>query len=262
MRVVVEVDVVGHEEVQIAAALDIQKARPGADLAGAGHAGLLGHRGKRAVAVVAVQHMGAKVGNEQVGPAIIVVVAHGNPQAVAGVAHPGLLGHILEAEVAQVAVQGIAGWRAFPLRAAQRGAIDEIDIHQAVAVVVERGQAGADRFDDVPFAARAIGMAPADAGAGGQIAKLDRAAAGVPQAGSQHQGQDRQRTGRYCDCRGAGRRPHGDVASRGGSSRSWTNTPLRACRYSALPGSSRAACSSAVRAPWRSPLRWQAVPNR
>ena len=65
-------------------------------------------------------------------------------QSVTGVAHAGLPGHVGEAEAAKVAVEGIAGGASArgPLgpivatRWSQRPAVQEVDVDQAVAVVI------------------------------------------------------------------------------------------------------------------------------
>ena len=87
MVLVGELDVVGDVQVQVAVAVDVQKAGPGADLLAVADAGRGGHVGERAVAVVAVQHVRAEVAHVEVRVAVVVVVADGDAQPVAGVRH-------------------------------------------------------------------------------------------------------------------------------------------------------------------------------
>ena len=71
-----------------------RKQAPAPTLSAVGHAGLRGHVGERAVAVVAVEHVRAEVVEVEVGIAVVVVVADRDAEPVARVAHAGLVGHV------------------------------------------------------------------------------------------------------------------------------------------------------------------------
>jgi len=64
-----------NKQIQLSIAVVIAKRRAGRPIAQR-HAGLFGHIGKRAVVIVAVQPVLAKVRNKNVRPAIVVVVAN------------------------------------------------------------------------------------------------------------------------------------------------------------------------------------------
>ena len=126
------------------------------------HAGRHAFFGERAVAVVAVQLVGLRiVGDEQIRPAVAVVIEHRDAQRLAGgIADAGLLGHILELAVAQIVIQlrrrALVGFRrAVRLgRAVERApqialggplhVVGDEQVQLAVAVVIEPGGAGAE----------------------------------------------------------------------------------------------------------------------
>ena len=113
-------------------------------------------------------------GDEQVGMAVVVVVAHGHAHAVS--ASPGdrgdagFLGHVLEGAVAAVAEEPIAGGRSAslpgpPARAAQGSALDAIDVEPAVAVEVEQADAARHRLGQQVL--RGLAVVEDEAKAGG-----------------------------------------------------------------------------------------------
>ena len=132
-----------------------------------------GHVGKRPVAVVAIEDVGAVVVEEEVAdrrrcrnrPATTP-----RPNPVIADARP--LGHVGEFTVAVVAVEGVRG----PLRSrlsAQRSSVEKVDVDPAVAVVVEQGQTGGDRLHDVAPARTPIGVHESNTAVRRHIAKLN-----------------------------------------------------------------------------------------
>ncbi len=87
----VEIHVVRDEQIEVAVAVVVQKtaARTPAVFRSS-DAGLLGHIGERAVAVVVVEDVAAKVGDEEIVEAVVVVVADTTrlPPSGAGEAEP------------------------------------------------------------------------------------------------------------------------------------------------------------------------------
>ena len=99
--------VAGDVEVEVAVAVVIEEGgprRPGGPSAAEASFGLA----ERAVAVVEVQDVGAEVGQEEVGEAVVVHVAGGHAVAEPPVADAGPVGDVLEGAVAPVAIEPVA----------------------------------------------------------------------------------------------------------------------------------------------------------
>ncbi len=105
---------------------------------------------------------------------VVVVIAHADPQPVARTPHASLFRHVLEAKSAQVPAEVVLR-RQVGLGAGQGPAVEEVDIDQAVVVVVESRQPGGHEFDNVAPAAGAVGVPEADPRLFGDVAEEDRA---------------------------------------------------------------------------------------
>ena len=142
----VEDQVMADVQVEVAVAVEVGPGRRCRPVAIAAQAGLRGHVLERSVAPVAEQGVRPPPRDEQVGMAVVVVVADGDAVAVASreSVQPGTLGDILERPVAAVAEQAVAAWRMLGGR--ERPALDGIDVEPAVAVVVEQAHAPAHRL--------------------------------------------------------------------------------------------------------------------
>ena len=78
-----------------------------------------------------------------------------------GVADARLVRHVGEFPIAVVAVERVPGDDVH-FRARHGGAVEKIDVDVAVGVVVEQREAGAHVFDDIVFAAAAVGVTKGD----------------------------------------------------------------------------------------------------
>ena len=116
------------------------------------------------------RHHAAETGDEQVGPAVVVVVAHHGSLGPAGIAHARLVGDVGKRAVVIVVVERAARLLA-GLRHLHALRIGEVDVGPAVAVVVDEGHAAAHRLDDV-FLFRAGEMFEGDAGGSGDVDQL------------------------------------------------------------------------------------------
>ena len=109
---------------------------------------------------------GPKLLHVDVGVAVVVVVADGTrPGRYPAPPDAGLPRDVGEAEPAQVAVEVSCGrGRRFrqDLRARQRPAVEEVDVGQSVAVVIQRGHARRKLLDHVFPAAGAVGVGESD----------------------------------------------------------------------------------------------------
>ncbi len=128
-----------------AVVVDKRAARAPADLR-AGQTGFVGHVAKRAVAVVAVQHVVPPVGDEQVvGPAV-VVVAHAHATSPPMPDQSGLLGDIGEGAITIVAVQPVGCPRRDCVHSPP---VQDENVEPAIVVIVNERGAAADRLEDV-----------------------------------------------------------------------------------------------------------------
>jgi hypothetical protein len=187
-------EVVAHEEVEPAVAIEVEPdgrrrerdrfgvpgevRRAGGPLRLAADPGAVGRVLERLAAPrapaplpagVAEESVAAARGDEQVRPAVVVVVADRDAHAVEFDVQPARGGHVLVAASA-IAVQGrrgsaAGGWRI----AGPRAAVDEEEVRLAVAVEVEHRDAGAHRFGQEFLAGGAVEVREADAGLLGDI---------------------------------------------------------------------------------------------
>jgi hypothetical protein len=179
-----ELDKPAHEQVQAAVIVVVkpQRAgRPSGDL----HPGRAGHVSKRPVAVVAVKNGPAVGGYKQVRVAVVVVVAHRRPHAERAAGHARPRGDVGKRAVPVVPVQGVPK-RLSRLVEIARAAVDQVDVHPAVIVVVQKGATGTDRLGQVALLGPGVVMHPGDAaGGGGDFLKEGRRGPGQSTAPGQ-----------------------------------------------------------------------------
>src|SRR5262249_18532796 len=107
---------------------------------------------ERAVPVVVEEEVRPQRGEVEVGPAVVVVVAHSDTHPVAIDGEAGLLRDIVERAVASVPVERrMKGTSAGEAR--KPGRVDEEEIEATVVVVVEKGAARAKRLRQIEAAA-------------------------------------------------------------------------------------------------------------
>ena len=109
-------------------------------------------------AAIPVEHVLAVVGEEQVGPAVVVVITGAYARCPSGAPQARGLGHILESPVSLVAIQAVGGRgagsvRDFLARAfLQPCAAERQRIEPPVVVVIDERHARAVGLDDEPLA--------------------------------------------------------------------------------------------------------------
>ena len=139
-----EVEVVGDVEIEVSVAIEIEEPRARAPLGGPpGDACCGGDVAERAVAVVLVEHVWAEAGHIEIEIAVAVVIANGDAGLVRGLAGATSVdarprGHVGERPILVVVIQHVAG---------ARRAVDEIQVFEAVVVVVDPGDTGAEGLD-------------------------------------------------------------------------------------------------------------------
>ena len=99
------------------------------------------------------------VGDVEVFPSIVVVVAHADALAPAVRGQPGLSGHVGKSSVVLIAIQMIGRSRS-GRKSLERGAVHQENIGPAIVVVVENRNAGSRGLNDVflgVFSAKDLG---------------------------------------------------------------------------------------------------------
>ena len=194
-----EVEVVGRVDVQVAVPLGVEErgarrpppvARP---------------RGPRSlaegpVAEVAVEALGAEVGQQQVGVPVVVEVpghaAHAVAEVFGRVEEARFRGAVLEGPVAPVPVEAVPDGRPVPAPVSgQRPAVHEEEVRPAVLVVVEDQRPAPDDLHHVPASAPAVLVVEADPRLPGAVGEGEVLApgGGIPGGGEE---QERPEAGR------------------------------------------------------------------
>src|SRR5580692_5630959 len=105
--------------------------------------------------------------DEEVEAAVVVIIEPDSAAAPAGSCHAGFGGYVGEGAVAIIAIERIAERLRRRVEIAG-AAVDQVDVHPAVVVVVEEAAAGADGFGEIPFGGAAVGVGPGDFCGGGR----------------------------------------------------------------------------------------------
>src|SRR5712671_3277012 len=115
--------------------------------AGAAHAGFIAYVGKRAVPIVVIQNIFPVVGDVQIFPSVVVVVAHANALSPTGVRQSGLVRDVAERPIMVVAIQVIGG--AFGGKSLELRAVDNKDVRPAIVVVIKDGNTRTGSLNNV-----------------------------------------------------------------------------------------------------------------
>ena len=164
----IEIDVVNHREIEQTVPIVIDECGAGGP-AGRSHSGARGYVRKRAVSIVVIKNVVAVIGDIEIDVAVVVVVAGRHAHAFIGVAHAGRFGDIGEGQfaasveiIAEQAVAGFPARRHGHQRLALRSsgiALDQINVHIAVVVVVDQRGARSHHFGKKHLA-RGAGILP------------------------------------------------------------------------------------------------------
>ena len=157
------IDIGSHVEVEVAVAVRIEEGGTRVP-AGRLDPGVSGHVLEPAVAEVAIEHVAAEVGDEEIGPAVPVVVGHGHARAPLPLAaHPRLVRHVLEGPVGEAAIEGVLAPLGHPC-SLQAPAVDQVHVETPVAVVVEKGHPCPGRVEEVVLVGPAAQQHPREPG--------------------------------------------------------------------------------------------------
>jgi len=102
------------------------------------------------------------LGDVEIGPTVAIIVTNGDTHTIATTSDDGLFGYQGECSITVVAVESVAQRRLGIVKIAA-AAVDEVDVHPAVVVVVEECATPACRLGQVVFSRSSINMFPCDA---------------------------------------------------------------------------------------------------
>ncbi len=157
----IPLDVIHDEQVQQTIVVVIEPARRdgphfAAIVQGAAQARFRGYVRERTVAIIVKELISIDVGHKQVGPAVIIVVPHCHAHPIAGSGHSGALGDVRERSIAVVVEQAVVILRSRFHQRRHLGSVDQVNVEQAVSVVVEQRNASGHGFRLVLFRSRAV----------------------------------------------------------------------------------------------------------
>src|SRR6185437_10551383 len=104
------------------------------------------HIGERAVPVVVIEHVVAVIRNEQIVKAVVIVIADGNTGCPTRARQSGFRCRVSESAVSIVLVQAVRDARRITLQACT---VENEQIHPAIVVVIDEGDASPNYLDDV-----------------------------------------------------------------------------------------------------------------
>ena len=163
--------VVADEQVQQAIAVVIEPQGGRAEGASAAQSGGLGNVDERAAAVVLKEAVLPHAGDQDIGEAVVVVIADRHAHAVHLHLQPGVLGHVGERAVAIVAIE-LQG-AALALVARPIHAVHQQDVLPAVAIVIQKRAARPHGFGQILGAEGAAVVPEIDARRGGHVRQVE-----------------------------------------------------------------------------------------
>ena len=112
-----------------------------------------------------IEEAPAVLGDVEIGPAISIVVSHGDTHAVAAAGNASGFRHISESSISIVTVKRVTQRRIW-FEEIAFATVHQINVHPPVVVVVKKRAAGASSFGQVVVRGTAIFVPPCDAAGG------------------------------------------------------------------------------------------------
>src|SRR6266498_792517 len=110
-----------------------------------GHTGLLAHIRKRPISTVMIEDVSSVAGNVKILPAVAIVITRGHAHTEASPCHAGFLGDVGECSIVIIMIKRVLE-RFCRSKKIGRSAIDEVDIHPTIVVIIEEGASATDGF--------------------------------------------------------------------------------------------------------------------
>src|SRR5882672_367842 len=124
------------KEIQLAVVVIIEPDGTGGP-AGRPNTGFIRDIGEGAVAVVVIKNIAPVTGYVEIDPAIAIVITGGDTHAEGSAGHSGFVGHIREGAIVVVVIKSILERLTGGVEI-RRSAVDQIYIHPAIVVIVEK----------------------------------------------------------------------------------------------------------------------------
>src|SRR5438874_1905467 len=122
--------------------------------------------------IIAIENPSIKISYVEVFPAVIVIVADCNPESPAAVVECGFRSYIAECAVVVVAVE-LSGVTFARVHIFQVRTVDQVNVHPAVVVIVEHGDAATHCFHDVTLFESTAGKMEIDSGGASNVGEGD-----------------------------------------------------------------------------------------
>src|SRR5207247_6387776 len=129
--------------------------------AGSAQAGLFRHIRKRPIAIVVIQNAAAVLRDVEIGPAVIIIVSYGGAHPVAAAGNTRFFRDVGKSAVAIVVAQRVTQRRIWS-EEITLPAVDQVHVHPAVVVVIEKGATRSCRLGQIVFRRAPVHVAPGD----------------------------------------------------------------------------------------------------
>src|SRR5882672_3121960 len=149
------------KEIQLAVVVIIEPDGTGGP-AGRPNTGFIRDIGEGAVAVVVIKNIAPVTGYVEIDPAIAIVITGGDTHAKRAAGHSGFVGHVCKRPIMIVVIKGIPQ-RLNGSVEVRKPAIDQIDIHPAIVVIIEKGTARPNCLRQIAIVRVRVVMNPGDA---------------------------------------------------------------------------------------------------
>ncbi len=145
----VEVNESPDEEVEASIVIVVEPNRAGRPPR-SGDSCTFGHISEGAVAIITIENAASVLRDVEIGKAVRIVVTHRNAHPVATARDAGRLGDVRKCSVAVVVVECVSQRMGRSIKIALP-AVDQIDVHPPVIVIVEKCAARPGRFGQIFF---------------------------------------------------------------------------------------------------------------
>ena len=145
----IEIDIVGDEEIEFAVAIVVDKRAAGVPaLAVPAHARFISYIRERAITIVVIKNVLAKVADKEVLEAVIVVIANADALSPAGVGYASLQSNVGECAVS-IIFEEMGRWLLALGETFQARSVHQENVEPAVVVVIIKSNAAASGLKQI-----------------------------------------------------------------------------------------------------------------